>query len=484
MAGTPLKNLRMFEELCGKNAFHNVILVTTMWDEVDEETGEDREEELKTKYWRTMLERSSTTSRFLRTRESAFDIIEPLIDEANTRSSLLLQGELVDMRKSLPATAAGQELFSAMGQLVSQREDLLRRIRYEMRHSGNDKMALEPLQEEHQKLKKSLEDTVIEMRRLRLPLGKRVVIMTDKFFSIKFEFLKSWITKRLSKSTTRTSIEPPPPLIDPSPHVPVSHTDPDHVSIDVISLDPNGDYTPQSPTAWTSPSHTPDNTVHLDQTTYPTRHGSSPLGQEYPNYDRSHAPDNTVFLDRTAYPTRHGSSPPGQENPSYDRSHTPRPDNIVSSDRMYPTRHGSSPLGQEYPNYDHSHTPGPVNTLSSDQTYPTRYGSSPIEQEYPNYNHSHTSGPVNTLSSDQTYPTRYGSSPVGQGYQNYDHSLTQDNTVSLSDQTLYTTGHPHGQAYQNYDRELQPRPPAHHGGYSQSHPYNSRSQNPNYEYQS
>ena len=199
MAGTPLKNLRMFEELCGKNAFQNVILTTTMWDEVDEETGENRERELKTEYWRSMLERNSTTSRFLRTRESAFDLIDPLIDAANRRSSVLLQNELVDMRKTLPATAAGLELFSTMGQLVSQREDLLRRIRYEMRRSDGDKMILEPLQEEHQKLQNSLEATVIEMRRLRLPLGQRLLIMTDKFFSSKFESLKSLISKRLSK---------------------------------------------------------------------------------------------------------------------------------------------------------------------------------------------------------------------------------------------------------------------------------------------
>ena len=187
----------MFEELCGKNAFHSVILTTTMWDEVDEETGEERERELKDKYWKSMLELNSTTSRFLRTRESAFDIIEPLIDAANKRSSVLLQDELVDMHKSLPATAAGQKLFSLMGQLVSQREDLLRRIRHEMRQSDGDNMALEFLQEEHQKLKKSLEGTVNEMRTLQLPLGTRFRIMTDKFISSKFEFLKFWKSKRV-----------------------------------------------------------------------------------------------------------------------------------------------------------------------------------------------------------------------------------------------------------------------------------------------
>ena len=199
MAGTPLKNLRMFEELCGKNAFHNVILTTTMWDEVDEETGEERERELKIQYWRKMLELGSTTRRFLRTRESAFDVIEPLIEAANCRRSVLLQDELVNMRRSLPATSAGRELFSEMGQLVSQRKDLLRRIRHEIRKSDGDKMFLEQLQEEHQTLQKCLEATVIKMQRLRLPLGKRLMIMTDKFFSSKFESLKSLMTKKLSK---------------------------------------------------------------------------------------------------------------------------------------------------------------------------------------------------------------------------------------------------------------------------------------------
>ena len=164
-----------------------------MWDEVDEKTGEDREEELKTVYWRTMLERNSTTGRFLRTRESAFNLIDPLIEAANKRCSVLLQDELVVMRKSLPATAAGQELLSTMGKLVGQREDLLRRIRHEMKSSDGDKTALEPLQEEHQKLQKSLGATVNEMRRLRLPLGQRLLIMTDNFFNSTFEYLKSLI---------------------------------------------------------------------------------------------------------------------------------------------------------------------------------------------------------------------------------------------------------------------------------------------------
>ena len=194
MTGTCIKNLRMFQELCGTRAFRNIILATTMWDEVDEETGVAREEELKTKYWRAMVERNSTTSRFNGTRESAFALIDPLIDIANTRSSVLLQQEMVDMRQKLPATSAGRELCSVMEELVKRREDILRRIRKEMKSADCDKTDLASLQEDHQKLKKILELRVNEMRRLKLPLGIRLVEMTENFFSNKLtssKFFKS-----------------------------------------------------------------------------------------------------------------------------------------------------------------------------------------------------------------------------------------------------------------------------------------------------
>ena len=270
MAGTPLKNLRMFEELCGRNAFQNVILTTTMWDEVDEQMGVERERELKALYWRTMLDRGSTTHRFLRTRESAFDLINPLIEAVDKKNSVLLQDELVNMRKSLPATAAGLELYSAMGQLVSRREDLLRRIRYEMRRSNDDKMALEPLQEEHQNLQKSLEATVSEMLRLRLPFGQRLLIITDKFFSSKFEsLLRSSIIKKsrnLSKSESAQAIDSP--SFDSSSHPSAPH-DPSMGQIDIP----------------------PGSTPHHD-TPSPTPNGDQgiPSGQAYPNNDNEPPP--------------------------------------------------------------------------------------------------------------------------------------------------------------------------------------------------
>ena len=186
MAGTPLKNLRMFEQLCGENASHNVILTTTMWDEVDEETGTLREEELTMTYWKPMLDRNSKTNRFLGTRESALHLIEPLIDAANEKSSVLLQQEMVDLRNKLPETSAGARLFIETENLVKQRQELLERIRNAMKHSNQDKTSLPALKEEYQKVKTQLDITVNEMRKMRLPLPQRLSRTTRKWFSLKF----------------------------------------------------------------------------------------------------------------------------------------------------------------------------------------------------------------------------------------------------------------------------------------------------------
>ena len=177
-AGTSLKILGMFEELCGKNALQKVILTTTMWDDVDKVTGEAREGELKSRYWRPMLQRKSTTNRFRRTRESAFTVIDPLIDTANIRFSALLQQEIDDIRQKLSSTSQ-QQLLSTMERLLKQREDLLHRIRNEIKSGAGDDMTLKPLQDEYQKLKVNMESTIKDMRGLKIPIGKRLVKLTD-----------------------------------------------------------------------------------------------------------------------------------------------------------------------------------------------------------------------------------------------------------------------------------------------------------------
>ena len=186
MAGTPLKNLRMFEELCGKKSFKNVILTTTMWDEVDEETGTSREEELKTNYWKSMISRHSSTGRFMGTRDSAFRLIAPLLDEASSRNELLLQKELVDLDLRLSETHAGQKLRSEIKQLAKQQQDLLRQIREELKNADNT-TSLQELMEEFEELKKTSGALLQQVADLQVPLGKQFQNAITIKFGIKLK---------------------------------------------------------------------------------------------------------------------------------------------------------------------------------------------------------------------------------------------------------------------------------------------------------
>ncbi|KAI5990803.1 P-loop containing nucleoside triphosphate hydrolase protein, partial [Pisolithus marmoratus] len=143
MAGTLLKNLCAFEKLCGKNALSKVILVTTMWDEVEDNVGEERLKELRDAYWKLMLSRGSMTFECKDVRGSPMDLLrlivqrkkEQVLDEED-EGAIQLQLEVSNMRLELQETAAGRELCSRLEELVQRRTETLREIREETRRAN------------------------------------------------------------------------------------------------------------------------------------------------------------------------------------------------------------------------------------------------------------------------------------------------------------------------------------------------------------
>ena len=128
VAGTPLRNFHVFKELCGRDNFRNVALVTTMWDEVSEDEGQRHEEELKTDFWQSMIKRGSTTHRFHLTRESAWDIINTIsVLPPDERRPLQIQREMVDENKPVHKTSAAKAVLRSIGDFFSGVRGLFRR---------------------------------------------------------------------------------------------------------------------------------------------------------------------------------------------------------------------------------------------------------------------------------------------------------------------------------------------------------------------
>jgi len=171
MAGTPLKNLRLFERLCGDD-FNSIVLTTTMWDDVDEETGAGREKELASVYWKSMIERGSSVKRFLNNRSSAFEILRPIINEVNKNSALLLQKEMMDLRLQLRQTTAGRSLFVELEDLVARHQRALSRIRGGLTDSAFDQEQLKEVMEEYQRVSAQLQRAVEDMQRMKVSTGE------------------------------------------------------------------------------------------------------------------------------------------------------------------------------------------------------------------------------------------------------------------------------------------------------------------------
>lgn len=115
MEGPSLKNLRMMKKLCGEGSLANVVLATTMWENVSEEEGVRREEELKQKFWKEMIEYGSTIRRIMTGRaDDARALVKSMLN--NRPASTRLQEELRD-GKTLIQTEAGIEIRDELARL-------------------------------------------------------------------------------------------------------------------------------------------------------------------------------------------------------------------------------------------------------------------------------------------------------------------------------------------------------------------------------
>lgn len=151
----------MFQNLCGPQALKNVVLVTTMWDEVEQEDGRYREAQLSAQYWNTMLELGCHTSRFHNTMESAWDIVSQF---QNAPCTVLLQEELVDQKLDLEETSAARALFPFLIELIEKLKRLLARIEAKLKQNPEPKDRI-VVEQKKKAAKEKLRDAEVQRRR-------------------------------------------------------------------------------------------------------------------------------------------------------------------------------------------------------------------------------------------------------------------------------------------------------------------------------
>ena len=124
ITGSSMKNIRMFRKPYSADNMKNVLLVSSMWDIIQEKQGAERKKELSSEgtFWKSMIAQGATMHRYNNRTATALQLIKILI--SNTPSALKIQKQLVDDRVPLVNTEAGedvnQELLKAKRQFAEE----------------------------------------------------------------------------------------------------------------------------------------------------------------------------------------------------------------------------------------------------------------------------------------------------------------------------------------------------------------------------
>jgi hypothetical protein len=130
--------------MCGDLSLKNVVIATTMWDEVSAEDGQRAEDELRV-HFRSALNQRATLVRHDNSAASVHQILRTTIFE-NHPLPLSIQQEIVDDQKEDWNTSAGIELRGQLRELVD-----------ELRKLGNDPTKFEQVIPRITKIRKNLE---------------------------------------------------------------------------------------------------------------------------------------------------------------------------------------------------------------------------------------------------------------------------------------------------------------------------------------
>ncbi|KAH6988249.1 P-loop containing nucleoside triphosphate hydrolase protein [Ilyonectria sp. MPI-CAGE-AT-0026] len=112
ISGTSMKNLQMFQKLCGRASIPHVTLTTTMWSALgptpaEQQVGLRRQAELQKQFWAPMISSGAKVMPHDGSAESAWAIVSALAGQ-NTDTVLGIVREMVYEQKSLSETEAGR----------------------------------------------------------------------------------------------------------------------------------------------------------------------------------------------------------------------------------------------------------------------------------------------------------------------------------------------------------------------------------------
>ncbi|KAH7924247.1 hypothetical protein BV22DRAFT_1035305 [Leucogyrophana mollusca] len=168
MGGASRRDFQMFQELCGEESYQNVVICTNMWNSVNKDDAEAREEELRSKdiFFKPILDKGAQLHRHDNSLESAQTILRGLI--AKSLTVLRIQHELVDEWKDITQSAAFAELNRELMDQAERHRQELNTLWVEMEAAAQaqDEETRIELQEEAEQMEAELLRVQTEAQRL------------------------------------------------------------------------------------------------------------------------------------------------------------------------------------------------------------------------------------------------------------------------------------------------------------------------------
>lgn len=207
MSGIPVSNLTLLKKICGQDAWQNITFVTTMWDEVNTETGISRENDLCQNYWKAVISRGAGVRRFRgTTKAAAWEIVDY---SQHTPRALLLQTEMVNKGLPLPQTSAGKVFLMSIKELIKVLKKSLARLQRLLRNSADLKDSPDKLRDSLYEKKGELENLSLQLKKLETPVYD-IVLGSSPNTSIEAHSLSSRNGKNRSFTMPATLNGPAP----------------------------------------------------------------------------------------------------------------------------------------------------------------------------------------------------------------------------------------------------------------------------------
>jgi hypothetical protein len=173
MLGKLRRNLDVFHKLCGDNALSAVILGTTKWEEVDTQTGEARERQLRQKFWAEMIQKGSVVHRFESNHTSAWYMVNHLLALKNKITAIHIQRELVELQKRIVDTDAGKSLQYTL-------EQALEALKKKGRQLEEGKGDVSELHAEYKACQEQIRDILQSLQHLNVSFTRRIMENTTR----------------------------------------------------------------------------------------------------------------------------------------------------------------------------------------------------------------------------------------------------------------------------------------------------------------